>query len=296
MHSSVGSIRQFPGGIEIEILAEGLLVRQSGEAYVARSWELSQSTVELINSAIDAGLGCMIRDDHPRRNARWPNPRGVVYLGFSPSPTLQWSVALDSYKAAKSDFGVAVFNGKYLAQFESAHIPFRFEGRNKSSGHLVVSREYVIPTVQQLSNFDHSVLSLNRRIIEGEGFGTEYVLQRQLITDWDRTPWSARYDFEQDEFPVDGGYTSRRIDILAKNRLTGDWLIIELKRAEASVDAIQQVCDYRLALGRRDDFAFGRIDAVLVAERIPQAVRNAAKDEGIAAFEASWPMTLRRVA
>lgn len=34
-------------------------------------------------------------------------------------------------------------------------------------------------------------------------------------------------------FPVDGGLTSRRIDILARERTTGDWLIVELKRAEA---------------------------------------------------------------
>lgn len=75
----VGSSRTFEGGIEVEALEKGLLVRQGRHAYVARNWQLSQATEELIETAINSGLCCMIRNDHPRRNARWPNPRGVVY-------------------------------------------------------------------------------------------------------------------------------------------------------------------------------------------------------------------------
>lgn len=288
--------RTFPGEIVVENLAGGLLVRQGDEAYVARNWQLSQATEELIEAAVRAGLGCMIRSDHPRRNARWPNPRGVVYLAFSPGPDTHWSLAIDTYGHSRSDYSFAVFNGKYQAQFACAGIAFTFEARNKGAGHLVVPREQVIPTIEALAAFDHSVLALHRTPHDGEGFTTEYVLQRQLLNQWAKTPWAARYDLVQDEFPVDGGLTSRRIDILARDRQTGDWLVIELKRAEASLAAVHQVADYLLALGKRDDFAQNRLNGVLVAERAPNAVRDAARHEGVAVYEARWPLTLRLVA
>lgn len=290
-----GSGRRFAGKIEVTDFDHGLLVRQGEEAYVARNWQLTAATEELIATAIDAGLGCMIRDDHPRRNARWPNTRGVVYLAFSPTPTTQWSLAIDTFHAERGDYGFAVFNGKYQAQFVGAGIPFVFEARNKGAGHLVVKREHVISTVTALAKFDHTVLALNRTSHDGEGFTTEYVLQRQIMTNWAKTPWGERHDILEDEFPVDGGRTSRRIDILARDRQNGDWLIIELKRAEASIAAVHQVAGYLLALGRLDRFAKHRLTGVLVAERVSPAVREAAKNEGVEVYEASWPSTFVRV-
>ncbi|SFU18961.1 endonuclease NucS domain-containing protein [Sedimentitalea nanhaiensis] len=287
-------LRAYSNGIKVEEVEGGLLVRQGAEAYVARNWRLTPPVEKLIETAFRSGLECMIRDDHPRQNARWPNPRGVVYLAFSPGPGVQWSLAIDTFRAGKADYGHAVFNGKYHEQFVAAGISFVFEGRNKTAGHLVVTREDVIPTLEALSGFDHSVLALNRSAHDGAGFTTEYVIQREILTNWDQMPWSSRYDVVQDEYPVDGGLTSRRIDILARDRVTGDWLIIELKRAEAKPEAVRQVADYLLALGKQDKFAHGRLDGVLVAERISSAVRTLAKVEGVAAYEVSWPLNLVR--
>lgn len=287
--------RKFPGGIEVENMDAGLLVRQGGEAYVARKWQLSWATEELIETAIGSGLGCMIRDDHPRRNARWPNTRGVVYLAFSTISSDQWALAIDTFNPRRGDYSAAVFNGKYQTQFTDAGISFKFEGRNKGSGHLVVARQDVIQTLQGLAKFDHSVLALNRTTHEGDGFTTEYVLQQQILSKWKQTPWADRYDVVQDGFPVDGGLTSRRIDILARDRTTGDWLVIELKRAEANIAAVHQVSEYMLALGKRDDFSHGRLDGVLVAERVSSAVRGVAANEGVSVYEASWPFTFVQV-
>ena len=161
---------------------------------------------------------------------------------------------------------------------------------------MIVAREAVLPTLRTLSTFDHSVLALNRAPHRGEGFTTEYVIQRAILTNWERMPWGARYDVVQDEFPVDGGLTSRRIDILARDRVTGDWLVIELKRAEANLAAVRQVTGYLLALGRRDDFAHGRLEGVLVAERISPSVRKLAEAEGVEAYEITWPLNLTRAA
>lgn len=287
--------RSFGAGIEVEEIEEGLLVRQKDQAYVARGWRLADSVVTLIEKSVDCGLGCMIRDDHPRRNARWPNTRGTVYLAFSPSPAQQWSVAIDTFRAGRRDYGFAAFNGKYHEQFLRHGIPFVFEGRNKTAGHLIVIREQVIPTIEALVDFDHSVLTLNRSSHGGDGFTTEYVIQREIMENWDRLPFAERYDIVQDEFPVDGGLNSRRIDILARDRVTGDWLVIELKRAEAKIEAVHQVEDYLLALGRLDDFALGKLDGVLIAERIPHVVRKAASDASVTAYEIHWPLKLERV-
>lgn len=287
--------RVFTGGIEIEEIAEGLLVRQGGEAYVARNWRLTAPVIELIERALASGLVWMIRDDHPRRNIRWPNTRGVVYVAFSPTPGGQWSLAIDTFRPASGNYGHAVFNGKYHAQFVKRGIPFVFEGRNQPASHLVVASQQVIPVIEALAEFDHTVLALNRAPHTGDGFTTEYVIQRVLLEGWEATPWGERYAVVQDEFPVDGGRTSRRIDILARERATGDWLVVELKRAEASVAAVRQVADYVLALGRRDDFAHARLDGVLIAERIPSTVREVAEREGVALYEIRWPMHLARI-
>lgn len=288
--------RNYPNGIRIKEIEGGLLVQQYGEAYVARNWRLSSSVDQLIRTAISSGLDWMIRSDHPLRKARWPNAQGVVYLAFSASPELQWSIAIDTFRPARNDFGHAVFNGKYLAQFTAKGIPFAFEGRNKTAGHLVVARDFVIPTIIDLVHFDHSVLSLNRTPHQGDGFTTEYVIQHSLLANWQQTPWADRYNLVQDEFPVDGGFASRRIDILARDPSTGDWLVIEIKRAEAKPEAVEQVAEYLLALRKRDDFAHGRLGGILIAERIPLSVRSLAESKGIAAYEIGWPMDLKRVA
>ena len=290
--------REFPNGIVLEEVEEGLLVQQGTEAYVARNWCLSTPVIELVEVAMAAGLSRMIRNDHPRRNARWPNRRGVVYLAFSPSVHQQWAMAIDTIRPTSGDFGRGVFNGKYHEQFVTYGLPFTFEKRNKGAGHLVVAREQVLPTLAALGEFDHQVLDLGRTERKHAGFRTEYEIQRAILNHWEKTPFATRYVIERDEFPVDGGLNSRRIDVLARVPQSDDWLVIEIKRAEANLDAVRQVEEYLLALGQKDEFALGKrkLEGVLIAERISVAVRDAALRAGIAAYEITWPATLRRIA
>lgn len=289
---ALGSSQTFAGDIIVTNVEGGLLVQQGDEAYLAKKWKISPATDELIQTAIDAGLGCMIRHDHPLRSSRWPITKGAVYLAFSPTPDRQWSIAIDTFNPRRSDYGSAVFNGKYQAQFIAAGLTFKFEARNRGSGHLVVARQHVIQTLRASATFDHSVLALNRAAHNGDGFTTEYVLQNKILTNWAETPWAARYDVVRSEYPVDGGLTSRRIDILARDRISGDWLIIELKRAEASMAAVKQVVGYLRLLGKQDAFAQGRLEGAIVAERIPSAVLAAAEYEGLSAYEAKWPFNV----
>ena len=75
-------------------------------------------------------------------------------MAFSPAPDLQWSLAIDTFGPARGDYGFAVFNGKYHKQFLKAGLPFVFEGRHKSSGHLVVQRDCVFVTLDVLVERD----------------------------------------------------------------------------------------------------------------------------------------------
>ena len=289
------SRREFSNGIVLEEVEEGLLVRQGVEAYVARNWCLSAPVIELVEVAMKARLSWMIRNDHPSRNARWPNRRGVVYLAFSPSEHQQWSMAIDTVRPTSGDFGHGVFNGKYRAQFVSRGLAFEFEKRNKGAGHLVVAREHVLPTLRASGEFDHQVLDLRRVRCDHSGFATEYEIQEAIVNRWEETPFATSYGMVEDEHSVDRGPNSRRIDVLARNLKSGDCLVIEIKRAEANLDAVQQVEDYLLALGQKDEFALGKLQGVLIAERISAEVRDAALDAGIYAYEIEWPFSLRKV-
>jgi hypothetical protein len=289
--------REFGFGISLEDREHGLLVQQYGEAYVARNWRLTPAVIELVKTCLDSGLQWMIRKDHPRSNSRWPNDRGVVYLAFSPTQDEHWSLAIDTWRPGRGDFDFAVFNGKYQAQFEARGIPFRFEKRNKGAGHVEVSRDRVLPTIRELAGFDHTVLQMFRSQHDTTGYGTEYDIQRDLLVNWNRTPFAHEgYEIVQDEFPVDGGLTSRRIDVLCRHRSTRDWLIIELKRAEANESAVSQVTGYLRALGRRDEFGYDRLEGCLVAERLSERVLHSCAAEGIRAYELSWPLRMKRCA
>ena len=281
--------------IELSEVDQGILVRQGAEAYVARNWRVTPGVVELLKDTSTAGLECLIRDNHPLRKARWPNPRGVVYLAFSVSTQHQWSIAIDTFKPSTGDFGHAVFNGKYHSQFVDRGLPIKFEGRNKTSGHLVVERQHFDLTLKEVASFDHSVLVLKARERAMSGFATEYDIQHAILSQWHNTPWGNDYVIVQDEYPVDGGLTSRRIDILAQNPSNGDWLVIELKRAEASKAAVDQVVDYLQALARQDRFALGALNGVLLAERISASAKVQATSEAVAAYELAWPFQFNRV-
>jgi hypothetical protein len=207
-----------------------------------------------------------------------------------------WSVAIDSFEIGRLDYRSAVFNGKYQQQFRSRGIPFEFETRTQTAGHMVVSRPHVLSTIGHMSEFEHSVLYLGRSGTNSLGFSTEYDIQRAILLNWARTPFGSRARIISDEFPVDRGPNPRRIDILAREGDAGDWLVVEVKRAEAKIEAVQQIQGYLSALAFRDDPLPGLVYGALVAERVPDAVRAAAAQAGIAAYEIAFPMILRKVA
>ncbi|MDD9998324.1 MAG: endonuclease NucS [Rhodospirillaceae bacterium] len=285
---------RFENGIQLEELDEGLLVRQYDDAYVARRWRLTDNTRALVSAALAGGFRWMIRKGHPQAHARWPSGRGRVYLAFSPTREGQWSLAVDSVNDSGDDFGAAVFNGKYRRQFEQREIHYEFEKRNRTSGHLVIDRGRVLATLQSVAEFDHTVLSLGRSAQSGDCFGTEYDIQRAVLFNWSETPFGKRARIIGDEVPVDAGKNPRRVDILARNIVTDELIVIEIKRAEASLNAIDQLQSYIEGLQRRAEYGDTRLRGVLVAERIPPAVNDKARAAGITTYEIAYPFVFAK--
>jgi len=48
-----------------------------------------------------------------------------------------------SFGPKQGDYGFGVFNGKYRQQFGHLGMAFKFEGRNKGAGHLVVGNRAI---------------------------------------------------------------------------------------------------------------------------------------------------------
>lgn len=286
---------QFENGIELIELDEGLLVRQYDDAYVAKKWRLNENTRNLVATALAAGLRWMIRDGHPQAHARWPSRSGRVYLAFSPSRQNQWSVAIDSVNARCDDYGKAVFNGKYRSQFDERGIHYEFEKRNRTAGHLVVDRDQVLTTLEELADCDHSVLYLGRSTNNRKGFGTEYDIQRSLLFNWQKTPFGAHARLCGDEVPVDSGTNPRRMDILALDCQTNQPIIIEVKRAEAHIDAIDQLLTYMGAMSSKPEFRELTPRGILIAERIPPSVNEKARSTNVQTYEIEFPFTLREI-
>ena len=198
-------------------------------------------------------------------------------------------------KKRRGRFSVAVFNGKYRRQFEEHGIRFEFEKRNRESGHLVIGRERVLPTIEALANFDHSVLTMNRSLRQANDFATEYDIQRKILFNWSATPFAKTARVIGDEVPVDTGQNPRRIDILARDRDSNDYIVLEIKRAEAKVVAIDQLIGYTYGLSKRDEYSHSEISGVLVAERKPPEVAESAQSANIATCEIDYPFTFRKI-
>lgn len=286
-------ISRFKNGIQLEEVDEGLLVRQYDDAYVARRWRLNDRTRELVRVALTGGFRWMIRKGHPQAHARWPSRKGRVYLAFSPTRENQWSIAVDSVNANGDDFGKAVFNGKYAHQFDRYGIQYEFEKRNRTSGHLEIDRARVLSTLRTVAGFDHTVLTLGRSAKNRGCFGTEYDIQRAILFNWSDTPFGSRTRIIGDEVPVDSGQNPRRVGILARDTQTDDILVMEIKRAEARSDAIDQLQIYVEALSRRAEYRDKRLRGILVAERIPSAVNERARAAGITGYEIEHPLVFR---
>jgi len=82
----------------IDETPDGLVITQGAQSYLARQWTLSETVCNTIDLAIQHGLTCLIRDNHPQPGNRLPD--GVEYVGFSAGPSERWVFVLDQFSTS----------------------------------------------------------------------------------------------------------------------------------------------------------------------------------------------------
>ena len=166
---------------------------------------------------------------------------------------------------------------------------------------MEVAREQVISTIKLMSNFDHNVLYKVKSATSIDGFSTEYDIQRAIISHWPKTVFDKNFEIVGDEVPLNlrarnaKRSNSGRIDILAKHKHKEEYLVLELKRAAANIQAVTQVIANLKALKLNKEMASANLCGVLIAERIPTKVLNIAKEYRIDCYEISYPVVLNQL-
>ena len=77
-------------------------------------------------------------------------------------------------------------------------------------------------------------------------FSLEKYLQEFIVSNWGRTPLAKKFDIyvEDEEKAVEFNTGVGEIDILARDRSTGDWVVIELKKGRSDDTVVGQILRY----------------------------------------------------
>jgi len=128
---------------------------------------------------------------------------------------------------------------------------------------------------------DEEVAQIEGYDIESwQDFGLESHLEDFLVENWEKTPLGKRYSLlEEDGDMVGQQYTTNigRIDLLAKEKKTGDWVVIELKKGRPASSVVGQLTTYMGWV--KDNLARGKeeVKGVIIAgeadEKLEYAVR-----------------------
>jgi hypothetical protein len=236
-------------GLKLTECDRGLQVQQDGAAYIARSWKLCDDVVKTVDAALDCGFACVIRHNHPKPNNR--DEGGVQYIGFSRSESERWVFVIDQYSCPgtrqRDHVNTVTFEKHYRTTLERAQIPFTEEGaRGRKGGqNLFVSFDRVADAIHACAGDAEAVEQvMGAREWEERkahlGFVTEAVLESYLVQHWHTLPFASELEYLGRQFPVEGGY----IDILARDRRSGDLVIVELKRDRVGPEVLGQIGRY----------------------------------------------------
>jgi restriction system protein len=123
-----------------------------------------------------------------------------------------------------------------------------------------------------------TIFSSDETIEDPSVFALETHLEEFLVTNWDQTKLSEKYDIYKEEgepfgkqFPVDTG----KIDILAISKDQSEWLVIELKKGRASDIVVGQILRYMGHI--KEDFAETNqtVRGIIIALEDDQRIRSA---------------------
>lgn len=128
---------------------------------------------------------------------------------------------------------------------------------------------------------DEEVAGIESHEIESwQDFGLESHLEDFLVENWEKTSLGKRYSLlEEDGDMVGQQYTTNigRIDLLAREKKTGDWVVIELKKGRPANSVVGQLTTYmgwvKDNLARDNEEVKGIIIAGEADEKLRYAVK-----------------------
>ncbi|WP_372520433.1 endonuclease NucS domain-containing protein [Limimaricola soesokkakensis] len=216
--------------LELSEVPDGVLVRQSGSAYLARGWRLTPEVKYIVRLALEAGLISMIQRDHPRESNRLPNGAGADYLTFAPSEHHRWVFVLDMDSCPRRRAPTKVkFSKTYKHALRRAGIACPPEWR---------SPQELIVAVEDLSMALSAAAPLWDRLGHRQGkamerglhdhFIDEEDLHAHIVQNWERTLRCKGLELIASRFLL-GGLAHRQgeIDILARDK--AGLVVVELK-------------------------------------------------------------------
>jgi Endonuclease NucS len=109
-------------------------------------------------------------------------------------------------------------------------------------------------------------------------FSLEKYLQEFIVSNWEKTPLSKTLDIymEDEEKAVEFNTNVGQIDILARNRSSGDWAVIELKKGRSDDAVVGQILRYmgwiRKHKAREGEKVIGIIITSAPSEKIKYAI------------------------
>jgi hypothetical protein len=118
-------------------------------------------------------------------------------------------------------------------------------------------------------------------------FSLEKYLQEFIVSNWSKTPLAKKLDIyiEDEEAAVEFNTGVGEIDILARDRFTGDWVVIELKKGHESDRVVGQLMRYMGWIRKHKAGAGEKVRGIIITglpdDRIKYAV---SASEGIEFF------------
>ena len=271
----------------------GLLVKQGHEAYLARDWRLTKSVLEVVETALNRGLVCMIQNRHPQPSKRAPMGDGAIYLSFARSATEYWVLGLNDNagpdRRSRCDVRRVLFNKNYRSALVQADVPFQHE-KFRNASNLEVPVEYVDAAINAcLPYLKIHALQRGKGGVEGSypGFRDEADIERWLMENMSDELLGRRVSIIARQKRIDVGI----IDILLRDDETGGLVVLEVKQGRAQpVHVLEQLTRY-LASPDMKTLASGRpVFGCLVAELLEETTRAAIERSPvpIVGFTINW--------
>ena len=264
--------------LELSNTARGVLVRQDGDAYVAKGWELSESVLKVVETALRCGLACMIQNRHPQPSKREPMGDGAIYLSFARRSTEYWVLGLNDNagldRRNRSSVERILFNKNYRHALIQADIPFQVE-KFRNASNIEVPFQYLQDAVEAcLPYLDTHAHQRGKSGVEGEypGFRDEADIERWLMEQTDDKTFGRAISIVGRQVRTEVGI----IDILARDNESDGFIVIEVKQGRAQPVHVEEQLVRYLSSRYMAQLSKGKPSVgILVAELIEASTREA---------------------